>query len=71
MIFGEAEFCPDGPKLGTLTGLCPNCAGLMHRRTSIAKLHAATGDLKVSIKHAESRLGETHSSNCNPYFERG
>jgi hypothetical protein len=69
--FNEAEFRPDGTKLGTLTGLCPDCAGLMHRRASIAKLDAAVGDLKVSIKHAESRLDETHDPNCNPHFERG
>jgi hypothetical protein len=36
--FGEAEFWADGPKLGTLTGLCPDCAAIMHRRTSFAKL---------------------------------
>lgn len=69
--FGEAEFRPDGPKLGTLTGLCPDCTGLMHRRASIAKLGSATGDLKVSIERAESRLNETHDPNCNPHFERG
>ncbi len=69
--FNEAEFRPDGPKLGTLTGLCPDCAGLMHRRTSIAKLDAAAGDLKVSIQPAETRLDETHDPNSNLHFERG
>jgi len=69
--FDEAEFRPDGPKLGTLTGLCPDCAGLMHRRTSIAKLDSAAGVLKVSIKRAESRLDETQDPNCNRHSERG
>ncbi len=69
--FNEAEFRPDGATLGTLTGLCPDCAGLMLRRTSIAKLDASAGNLRVSIKQAESRLDETHDPNCNPHSERG
>lgn len=45
--FGEAEFWPDGPKLGTLRGLCPDYAAMKNRRTSLAKLRLASGDLKV------------------------
>jgi hypothetical protein len=26
--FSEAEFWPDGPKLGTLRGLCPDCTAI-------------------------------------------
>jgi hypothetical protein len=57
--FDEAEFRPDGPVLGTLIGLCPNCAATMIRRTSIAKLKAAAGNLTVAIKSADPRLVET------------
>lgn len=54
--FGEIEFWPDGPKLGTLKGLCPDCVSTMNRRTSVAKLKAAAGDLKVSMRCADPRL---------------
>jgi hypothetical protein len=26
LAFGEVEFWPDGPRLGTLSGLCSDCA---------------------------------------------
>jgi hypothetical protein len=53
--FDEVEFWPDGDKLGTLRGLCPDCAATMNRRVSVAKLRAAAGDLRVSIRRADSR----------------
>lgn len=68
--FDEVEFRADGPKLGTLTGLCPDCAGLMHRRTSRARLKAATGNLKVSMPNQDSRLSQTPEPLSNPHFER-
>jgi hypothetical protein len=49
--FGEAEFWPDGPKLGTLRGLCPDCTATMNRRTSLAKLKSAAGELQVSMRY--------------------
>jgi hypothetical protein len=69
--FGEAEFWPDGIKLGTLRGLCPDCAAMMNRRVSLAKLQAAEGDLAVSIRHADSRLSGTPEPNSNSHSERG
>lgn len=54
--FGEVEFWPDGNALGTLKGLCPDCGAIMNRRTSRAKLEAATGDLRVSMRCADLRL---------------
>lgn len=68
--FGEAEFWPDGPKLGTLKGLCPDCTGIMNRRTSRAKLNAAAGDLRVALRCADSRLSGTPEPNSNPHSER-
>ena len=62
--FGEVEFWPDGPKLGTLRGLCPDCAATMNKRASLAKLRSAAGDLTVSMRCADSRLSKsapTHS----------
>ena len=69
--YGEAEYRPDGPRLGTLSGLCPDCAGFMNRRTSLARLKAAAGDLKVSMRCAESRLSRTLEPYSNPHFEGG
>jgi hypothetical protein len=68
--FNEVEFWLDGSKLGKLRGLCPDCASTMNRRTSLAKLTAATGDLTVSMRRAESRLSETTMPNCNHHSER-
>ena len=63
--FDEVEFWPDGPKLGKLRGLCPDCTTTMNRRCSLARLKAAVGDLTVSIRRADSRLSETNMPNCN------
>jgi hypothetical protein len=68
--FDEVEFWQDGPKLGKLRGLCPDCTTTMNRRCSLAKLKAAVGDLKVSIRRADSRLSETPMPHCNDHFER-
>src|SRR5262245_61696004 len=51
--FDKAEFWVDGRKLGTLTGLCPDCAAIIYRRTSMAKLQSAAGDLVISIRYAD------------------
>jgi hypothetical protein len=69
--FGEVEFWPDGLKLGTLRGLCPDCTAMMNRRTSLAKLKAAAGDLTVSMQCADSRLSRTPEPNSYPHSERG
>lgn len=54
--FGEVEYWPDGPKAGRLTGLCPDCATIMNKRTSLAKLRSAAGDLGIAMQCADSRL---------------
>jgi len=68
--FNEVEFWPDGPKLGKLRGLCPDCTATMNRRVSLAKLKSAAGDLTVSMRQADSRLSETPMPHCNDHFER-
>ncbi|MGY3558705.1 hypothetical protein ACVWXP_001974 [Bradyrhizobium sp. USDA 4463] len=67
--FDEVEFWPDGPQLGSLRGLCPNCTGMMHRRTSMARITAAAGDLRISFPQGDPRLGEPSHSHCNPHSE--
>jgi hypothetical protein len=69
--FGEVEFWPEGPKLGTLKGLCPDCAATINRRTSLAKLKAAAGNLNVSTRCAETHLSGTTAPNSYPHSEQG
>ena len=69
--FDEVEFWPDGPKLGMLRGLCPDCTSTMNRRVSLAKLQSAAGDLTVSMRRADSHLSEMPMPNCNNHSERG
>ena len=57
------------PKLGSLRGLCPTCTGMMHRRTSVGRIKAAAGDLRVSIRLAEPRLIEMTKPCSNPHSE--
>ena len=67
--FGEVEFYPDGPRNGTLIGLCPDCATTMNRRTSRGKIEAATVDLKVTIRCVDSYIGGIPDAYCNPHIE--
>jgi len=46
---GMADFVAAGGGLGTLTGLCPDCETIMHRRASFVKLEAAKGKIDVMI----------------------
>jgi hypothetical protein len=63
--FDEIEYRPTTAKSGRLTGLCPDCATVMNRRVSLAKLCAAAGDLSVSMQCDDSRLSETSPPHCN------
>lgn len=67
--FREVGFWPDGPTLGTLKGLCPDCTTTINRRTSVTKLKAAAGDLKVSMRCCDSHLSWTPGPHCNPHSE--
>jgi hypothetical protein len=60
---GMADFVAAGDGLGTLTGLCPDCETIMHRRASLAKLEAAKGKIDVMILPGSGtprRDDETH-----------
>ncbi len=46
---GMADYVPASPTLGNLKGLCPDCETIMNRRTSLAKLDYAKGNLDVMI----------------------
>lgn len=62
---GMVDYRPDTPKRGMLTGLCPDCGGLIYRRSSPDNWKAAVGNLEVSMPSAESRLAETDEPNSN------
>ena len=42
-----ADYQPTTVALGNLSGICPDCEGMMYRRTSIAKLAAIRQRLNV------------------------
>jgi hypothetical protein len=54
--FGQVEFIADGPELGTLAGLCPDCTAVMKRRSSRKSLSTALGDLTLIHQQAEVSL---------------
>lgn len=68
---GMAEYMPSSPRRGMLVGLCPDCAGLMYRATSPAKLKAAAGNLDVSLPVAQSNLTEMAEPISNHHSGRG
>jgi len=45
-----ADLVPDGTGLGTLTGLCPGCGRLVHRRVSMETWRKAAAALDVTIR---------------------
>jgi hypothetical protein len=54
--FGQVEFIADGPELGSLTALCPDCATVMKRRSSRRSLSTALGDLTLIHQQVEVSL---------------
>ena len=44
-----ADYVATSATFGNLKGLCPDCATIMNRRTSLAKLDRAKGNLEVTI----------------------
>ncbi len=48
-----AEYQPITATLGNLTGICPDCEGMMYRRTSKTKLAAIQAELEVAFVERE------------------
>jgi hypothetical protein len=46
---GMIDYNPSSPTLGNLMALCPDCETIMNRRTSLAGLNRAKGELDVKI----------------------
>lgn len=68
--YGQVEFVADGPELGTLTGLCPDCTTVMKRRSSRRSLSNALGDLTLIQQQAEASLSEPSQPCLNPHSEK-
>jgi len=56
---GVVHYRPLTPDRGDLVGTCPECAAGLYRRTSLAKLMGATGDLQVRMPQAGEHIGNT------------
>lgn len=62
---GLADYLPLTPSSGNLRGICPVCETLIHRRVSHAKIDATRGDLEISFRQAEPRIGEGDPPSLN------
>lgn len=66
-----AEYQPITTTLGNLIGICPDCEGMIYRRTSLAKLSQIQRELTVTITEVEPRVSETTGPTVNSDFSRG
>jgi hypothetical protein len=48
-----AEYQPITANLGNLMGICPDCEGMIFRRTSLAKLAQSRGKLDITMTEAQ------------------
>jgi hypothetical protein len=65
-----ADYQPITVSLGNLSGICPDCEGMMYRRTSIGKLAAIRERLSVHVMEVERRLNEKDEPIPNSDFEQ-
>jgi hypothetical protein len=47
-----ADLICTNERTGNLRGLCPDCEAMMHRRVSLARIHAIRGDLEITVPGA-------------------
>ena len=66
---GEVEYQEDGPVLGTIVGLCPDCTTIMRRRSSRARLPTAIGDLRLLQQPRQMNLSLPTNSSSKPDSE--
>ena len=66
-----AEYQPITAILGKLTGICPDCDGMIFRRTSMAKLVQIRGKLDITIVEARRQVNESGNPTVNSYFTQG
>lgn len=68
---GMAEYQSITTSLGNLIGICPDCAGMIYRRASRAKLTAIQATLDISFSETGRRLSESSLPIENSHFSKG
>lgn len=66
-----AEYQPTTASLGNLTGICPDCEGMIYRRASKAKLAEIQRKLDITFVEAERQVSESNPPIVNSDFSRG
>jgi hypothetical protein len=68
-----AEYHAINAKSGNLRAICPDCASLMHRRSSMATLDRVRGDLEISFWEGSTRIGGSQpaSLGCDSSLDGG
>jgi hypothetical protein len=64
------EFLPITSTLGNLTGICPDCDGMIFRRASVSKLAQIRGNLDITFAEAERQVSERNSPTVNSDFRQ-
>ena len=67
--FGEVEIRPKTRATGMMWALCDECAAVMQKAISIARLPELHGKVKVSIVQEDERIGESNDPCSNDHFE--
>ncbi len=66
-----AEYQPITASLGNLSGICPDCEGMIFRCASLAKLAQIRGKLDITFAEARRQVSETDSPIVNSDFRQG
>lgn len=60
-----ADYVQITESLGNLIAICPDCAALMNRRVSLAKLEQIRGQLDITMPQALQHINERHQPSLN------
>jgi Helix-turn-helix domain len=60
-----ADYVPVTEKLGNLKAICPDCASMMNRCVSMAKLEQVRGKMDIAFPQALRRLSESNQPTVN------
>lgn len=63
-----ADYQPLTASLGNLTGICPDCQGMIYRRASVAKLAHVQGKLDITFAEVQRQVNERDSPIVNSDF---
>ena len=66
-----ADYLPITATLGNLTGICPDCEGMIFRRASLPKLAQIRGNLEITFAEAQRQVSESIQPTVNSDFEQG